>query len=73
MTTTASPMPPIVSRPEWEKARAELLSREKELMRLRIRLPRRFQAIGTDEVHLIPTSSNIDQLRRVADVVEDFS
>ena len=34
---------------------------------------RRFQAIGTDEVHLIPTSSNIDQLRRVADVVEDFS
>ena len=35
MTTTASPMPPIVSRPEWEKARAELLSREKELMRLK--------------------------------------
>jgi hypothetical protein len=34
---------------------------------------RRFQAIGADEVHLIPTSSNIDQLRRVADVVEDFS
>ena len=34
---------------------------------------RRFQAIGTDEVHLIPTSSNIDQLRRVADVVKDFS
>jgi alkanesulfonate monooxygenase SsuD/methylene tetrahydromethanopterin reductase-like flavin-dependent oxidoreductase (luciferase family) len=34
---------------------------------------RRFQAIGTDEVHLIPTSSNIEQLRRVADVVEDFS
>jgi alkanesulfonate monooxygenase SsuD/methylene tetrahydromethanopterin reductase-like flavin-dependent oxidoreductase (luciferase family) len=34
---------------------------------------RRFQAIGTDEVHLIPTSSNIDQLRRVADVVEDFN
>jgi alkanesulfonate monooxygenase SsuD/methylene tetrahydromethanopterin reductase-like flavin-dependent oxidoreductase (luciferase family) len=34
---------------------------------------RRFQAIGADEVHLIPTSSNIDQLRRVADVVKDFS
>ena len=32
----------------------------------------RFQDIGTDEVHLIPTSSNIDQLRRVAEVVTDF-
>ena len=29
---------------------------------------RRFEAIGTDEVHLIPTSSDLDQLRRVADV-----
>ena len=29
---------------------------------------RKFEAIGTDEVHLIPTSSNIDQVRRVADV-----
>lgn len=28
-------MPPIVSRSEWEKARAELLVREKELMRLK--------------------------------------
>lgn len=35
MTTTATPMPPIVSRSEWEKARAELLVREKELMRLK--------------------------------------
>lgn len=34
---------------------------------------RGFEAIGTDEVHLIPTSSNIDQLRRVADVVEEFA
>ena len=33
---------------------------------------RRFEEIGTDEVHLIPTSSNIDQLRRVADVVKDY-
>jgi hypothetical protein len=32
-----------------------------------------FQDIGTDEVHLIPTSSNIDQLRRVAEVVTDFT
>ena len=28
----------------------------------------KFEAIGTDEVQLIPTSSNIDQLRRAADV-----
>jgi alkanesulfonate monooxygenase SsuD/methylene tetrahydromethanopterin reductase-like flavin-dependent oxidoreductase (luciferase family) len=32
-----------------------------------------FQDIGTDEVHLIPTSSDIDQLRRVADVVTQFA
>ena len=32
MTT---PMPPIVSRSEWEKARADLLVREKELTRLK--------------------------------------
>jgi alkanesulfonate monooxygenase SsuD/methylene tetrahydromethanopterin reductase-like flavin-dependent oxidoreductase (luciferase family) len=29
---------------------------------------RKFEAIGTDEVQLIPTSSNLDQLRRAADV-----
>jgi alkanesulfonate monooxygenase SsuD/methylene tetrahydromethanopterin reductase-like flavin-dependent oxidoreductase (luciferase family) len=33
---------------------------------------RDFEAIGTDEVHLIPTSSDIDQLRRVAEVAEEF-
>jgi alkanesulfonate monooxygenase SsuD/methylene tetrahydromethanopterin reductase-like flavin-dependent oxidoreductase (luciferase family) len=33
----------------------------------------RFEAIGTDEIHLIPTSSDIDQLRRVAAVVSDFA
>lgn len=32
-----------------------------------------FEAIGTDEVHLIPTSSDLDQLRRVADVAKDFA
>jgi alkanesulfonate monooxygenase SsuD/methylene tetrahydromethanopterin reductase-like flavin-dependent oxidoreductase (luciferase family) len=32
----------------------------------------KFAAIGTDEVHLIPTSSDIDQARRVAGVVQDF-
>ena len=31
-----------------------------------------FADIGTDEVHLIPTSSDIDQVRRVADVVKEF-
>ena len=34
---------------------------------------RRFASDRHREVHLIPTSSNIDQLRRVADVVKDFS
>jgi len=33
----------------------------------------RFAAIGTDEVHLIPTSSDIDQVRRVAEVVADLA
>ena len=31
-----------------------------------------FAAVGTTEVHLIPTSSDLDQLRRVADVVADL-
>jgi len=30
---------------------------------------RKFEAIGTDEVQLIPTSSDLGQLRRAADVV----
>ena len=34
---------------------------------------RRFADIGTSEVHLIPTSSDIDQLRRVADLVAEVS
>ena len=33
---------------------------------------RKFEAIGADEVHLIPTSSDVDQLRRVADVAREF-
>jgi septum formation topological specificity factor MinE len=33
----------------------------------------KFADIGTDEIQLIPTSSNIDQLRRVADVVREFA
>jgi hypothetical protein len=31
-----------------------------------------FEGIGTDEIHLIPTSSNIDQLRRIAEVAKEF-
>lgn len=34
---------------------------------------RRFHDIGTDEIHLIPTSSDVDQVRRVADVVKEFA
>ncbi|WP_458316781.1 LLM class flavin-dependent oxidoreductase [Mycolicibacterium brisbanense] len=34
---------------------------------------RRFAAIGTDELHLIPTSSDLDQVRKVAEVVSDFT
>jgi alkanesulfonate monooxygenase SsuD/methylene tetrahydromethanopterin reductase-like flavin-dependent oxidoreductase (luciferase family) len=33
----------------------------------------KFEDVGTDEIYLIPTSSNIDQLRRVAGVVKDFA
>lgn len=34
---------------------------------------RRFAAVGTDEVHLIPTSSDPGQLRSVADVITEVS
>ncbi|HOB50610.1 MAG TPA: LLM class flavin-dependent oxidoreductase [Mycobacterium sp.] len=34
---------------------------------------RAFAAIGTTEVHLIPTSSDLDQVHRVADVVADLN
>lgn len=34
---------------------------------------RTFESVGADEVHLIPTSSDIDQLRRVADVATHFA
>ncbi len=32
----------------------------------------RFEDIGTDEVHLIPTSSDVDQVRRVAELAKQF-
>jgi alkanesulfonate monooxygenase SsuD/methylene tetrahydromethanopterin reductase-like flavin-dependent oxidoreductase (luciferase family) len=37
-----------------------------------LRVLRGFEAIGTDEVHLIPTSIDVDQLRRVAEVAREF-
>lgn len=33
----------------------------------------RFKDIGTDEIHLIPTSPDVDQVRRVAEVVNEFA
>jgi len=33
----------------------------------------KFKDIGSDEIYLIPTSSNIDQLRRVAEVATHFA
>ena len=33
----------------------------------------KFSEIGTDEIHLIPTSSDIDQLRRVAEVAKQLA
>ena len=36
-------------------------------------LLRRFSDIGTDEIHLIPTSSDLDQVRRVADVANQLA
>ncbi|AKS33099.1 LLM class flavin-dependent oxidoreductase [Mycolicibacterium goodii] len=33
----------------------------------------KFEDIGTDEIHLIPTSANIDQLRRVAEAVQIYA
>jgi len=34
---------------------------------------RTFEAVGADEIHLIPTSSDIVQLQRAADVAKDFT
>jgi alkanesulfonate monooxygenase SsuD/methylene tetrahydromethanopterin reductase-like flavin-dependent oxidoreductase (luciferase family) len=34
---------------------------------------RTFEAIGTDEIQLIPTTSDVDQLSRVADVVRELA
>jgi len=45
----------------WAGSESELLE-----------LLRKFEEIGTDEIDLIPTSSDVHQLRRVADVIKDF-
>jgi alkanesulfonate monooxygenase SsuD/methylene tetrahydromethanopterin reductase-like flavin-dependent oxidoreductase (luciferase family) len=37
-----------------------------------LKLLRTFDDIGTDEVHLIPTSPDVDQVRRVGEVVRNF-
>lgn len=34
---------------------------------------RRFEDIGTDEIHLIPTSSDVEQVRKIAEVVNEFA
>lgn len=33
----------------------------------------KFAAVGTDEIHLIPTSTDLDQVRQVAEVVSDLN
>jgi alkanesulfonate monooxygenase SsuD/methylene tetrahydromethanopterin reductase-like flavin-dependent oxidoreductase (luciferase family) len=38
-----------------------------------VRVLRTFEAIGTDEIQLIPTSSDVEQLSRVADVVRELA
>lgn len=37
-----------------------------------LRVLREFEAVGTDEVHLIPTSTDLDQLRSAARVAREF-
>jgi hypothetical protein len=34
---------------------------------------RKFSDIGTDEIHLIPTSSDLDQVRRVAELANQLA
>jgi hypothetical protein len=34
---------------------------------------RKFSDIGTDEIHLIPTSSDLDQVRRVAELANQLT
>ncbi|ORV83670.1 DUF899 domain-containing protein [Mycolicibacterium iranicum] len=57
---TAKALPPIVSRAEWEVARAELLVREKELFRLKDAVSaqrRRLPMVQIDEPYVFDTES----------------
>jgi predicted dithiol-disulfide oxidoreductase (DUF899 family) len=50
MTTPATQMPPIVTRSEWEQARAELLVREKELTRMKDAVSAARRRLPMDEI-----------------------
>lgn len=57
---TAKALPPVVSRAEWEVARAELLVREKELFRLKDAVSaarRRLPMVQIDESYVFDTES----------------
>lgn len=58
--STARALPPIVSRAEWEHARADLLVREKELIRLKDQVSaarRRLPMVQVSEPYLFDTES----------------
>jgi predicted dithiol-disulfide oxidoreductase (DUF899 family) len=63
MTT---PMPPIVSRSEWQKARADLLVREKELIRLKDSVSaarRRLPMVEITEAYVLDAEAGSASLR----------
>ena len=69
MTARSNPKPGKPKLAVWKFSSCDgcqlsLLDCEDELLAVL----RTFEAIGTDEVQLIPTSSDIDQLQRAADV-----
>jgi predicted dithiol-disulfide oxidoreductase (DUF899 family) len=67
MTT---PMPPIVSRSEWQKARADLLVREKELIRLKDSVSaarRRLPMVEITEAYVFDTEAGSASLRDLFD------
>jgi predicted dithiol-disulfide oxidoreductase (DUF899 family) len=67
MTT---PMPPIVSRSDWQKARADLLVREKELIRLKDSVSaarRRLPMVEITEAYAFDTEAGSASLRDLFD------
>ena len=63
--TDSRPMPPIVSRSEWEKARAELLVKEKELTRLKDSVSaarRRLPMVEITESYIFDTENGPESL-----------